>query len=339
VSTIEDVAKLAGVSTATVSRVVNDNGNVTTKTGHRVRSAMKQLNYHPNKFARGLAGNQADGIGVVIQNFADPYFGMVLRSIERVAKKHNLQMTVASANRSAEDELKAIEFLRQQHYNVVILTNSVLPHQTLLELSRQGSQFIHMGHYLPELAERCIYLDDVRGGELATEYLIHQGHYQIAYISFPQRHQHTDSRITGYRRALEKAALPYSEEHIIRPQSFDQASAFEATQQFLKMKLPFTAIFSSTDILAVGAYKALHQAGLSIPQDISIVGYDDIDLSSFLNPSLTTIRQPIQEMSVAAAQLAIYYIKGQPKAKEVVQAFSPSLVVRESVRSLKKSVS
>jgi LacI family transcriptional regulator len=335
--TIEDVAKLAGVSTATVSRVVNNNGNVTMRTGQRVMSAMKELDYHPNKFARGLAGNHADGIGVVIQNFADPFFGMVLRGIESVTKKYNLQITVASANRSPQDELKAIEFLRKQHYNVVILTTTVLSGKALLELSRQGTALVHIGHYYPELPERCIYLDDVQGATLAVDYLIAQGHKRIAYLAFPELLVHTDARFQGYRQALEKAGLPYNENLVVKPADFDQTSALRATEELLRRKEPFTAIFASTDMIAVGAYKALQQGGLKIPEDVSIVGYDDIDLASFLSPPLTTIKQPIQEMSMAAAQLAIHHLKGQgDKAREVVHQFTPSLVVRESVKSISK---
>jgi LacI family transcriptional regulator len=342
VFTIEDVAKLAGVSTATVSRVVNNNGNVTTKTGQRVLVAMKELDYHPNKFARGLAGNQADGIGVVIQNFADPFFGMVLRGIESVTKKHNLQITVASANRSSQDELKAIEFLRKQHYNVVILTTTTLAEKTLLELSKEGTEFVHIGYNFPAFAERCIYLDDAQGAELATGHLIAQGHKRIACLAFPKSLARFDMRWQGYRRALEKAGLPYNENLVIQPADFDQTSALRATQELLERKESFTAIFASTDMMAVGAYKALQQGGLKIPEDISVVGYDDIDLASFLSPPLTTIKQPIQEMSMAAAQLAIYYLKDQVDTKEVVHQFTPSLVVRDSVKTIgkkKKSVS
>jgi LacI family transcriptional regulator len=335
VSTIEDVAKLAGVSTATVSRVVNNNGNVTTKTGQRVLKVMKELDYHPNKFARGLAGNHADGIGVVIQNFADPYFGMVLRGIEAVTKKHHLQMAVASGNRSAQEERKAIEFLRRQHYNVVILTNSLLPNNDLLELARRGMKFVHLGQYISELAKHCIYLDDVRGAELAIDYLIAQGHTKIAYIAFPEFLESLDLRWQGYRLALEKAGLHYNERLVSKPKDFDQTSGFEATKDLLGRKESFSAIFTSTDMIAMGAYKALQGAGLRIPKDVSVVGYDDIEFSPFIYPPLTTIQQPIQEMSMAAAQLAICYLKGQPDTKEVVQQFSPSLVVRDSVRSIK----
>jgi LacI family transcriptional regulator len=336
VYTIEDVAKLAGVSTATVSRVVNNNGNVTTKTGERVLGAMQKLNYHPNKFARGLAGNLADGIGVVIQNFSDPYAGMILRGIESVTKKHQLQITVASGNRSSEDERKAIEFLRRQHYNVVILTTSVLSAEVLLELFKQGTRFVHIGHYYPQAPEHCIYFDDRQGGELASSYLIEQGHTKIAHLAFPESFATFDDRFRGYQRALEKAGLPYDERLVIRPADFDQASAFEATKKLLERKKSFTAIFAATDMMAVGAYKALQSAGLRIPKDVSVVGYDDIDLASYLHPPLTTIKQPIQEMSMAAAQLAIRYLKGQSTSEEVVREFSPSLVIRESVESKSK---
>ncbi len=332
--TIDDVAKLAGVSTATVSRVVNKNGNVTGKTGQRVLSAMQELNYYPNKFARGLAAKQADGLGVVIQDFADPYFGMVLRGIEKVAKTHNLQITVASANRSAKDELKAIEFLRQQSYNVIILTTSLLSDEELLKCSDQNLKLINMGHLYSAFQNDCIYLDDIEGGTLATNYLIEQGHSKIAHISFPMFYGALPERSLGYHLALEKAKLSHSDELFIQSADFGQLSALQATQELLKRAKPFTALFASTDIMAMGAHKALRQAGLKIPDDISIVGYDDIDTASFLYPALTTIRQPIQEMGMAAAHLAISYLKGQIDQEEVVRKFSPQLVIRESVKNL-----
>ena len=171
-STIDDVARAAGISKSTVSRFSSGNGYVPNRAGGLVQGAMERLNYYPNKFAQGLAGNRADGIGVVIQNFAEPYFGVVLRGIEGATREHNLQITVASGNRSPHDELEAIIFLRQQRYNVIVLTTSVLPGSRLLEELKQGTQLVHIGHRLPQLAERCVYLDDARGADLATSYLI-----------------------------------------------------------------------------------------------------------------------------------------------------------------------
>ena len=333
-STIDDVARVAGVSKSTVSRFLSGNGYVSGRAVGLVQQAMEQLDYYPNKFAQGLAGNRADGIGVVIQDFAEPYFGMVLRGIEGTVKQRHLQITVASANRSPHDELKAIKFLRQQRYNVIILTTSVLTGSRLLELAGQGTEFVHIGHYLPKLAGRCIYLDDIKGAEMATAYLISQGHTRIAYLAFPEFDEYLDARLYGYRAALEKAGLPYAERLVVKPESFDQTSALRATERLLERVEPFTAIFAATDLLAIGAYKALRQAGLRVPDDVSLVGYDDIDVASFLEPPLTTIKQPIQEMSMAAARLAIRYLEGTAADEEVNHEFMPSLVVRESVKSV-----
>ena len=252
-----------------------------------------------------------------------------------VTRGYNLQITVASGNRSSEDELSAIEFLRQQKYNVVILSNSHVPENKLLELTEQGIQFIHIGQYVSTFAEHCICIDDEQGAELATRYLIDQGHRYIAHIAFPEFHGHTVSRLNGFRRTLEKAGIAYSEQLIVSPKGFDQTSAFEATEQLLGRNEAFTAIFASTDIMAIGAYKALRQAGLSVPEDVSVVGYDDVDVADFAYPPLTTVRQPIQEMSEAAAHLAISYLKGYSIEKGVVPRFSPQLVVRDSVSTLK----
>jgi LacI family transcriptional regulator len=321
------------VSATTVSRFLNENGYVSREAAERVKRAMAQLDYHPSKFARGLAGKQPDGIGVVAQNFADPFFGMVLRGIEQIIKAHNLQLTVAAGNRQLDDEDKAIRFLRQQHYTVVVLTTSVLPGARLLDLLEDGLDIVHIGQFIPEISERCIYLDDAKGAELATKYLVAQGHTRIAHLSLPKyQGDHPDTRSLGYRCALERAGLSYLEALVVEPGGFDEMSALQAVNRLLRRGERFTALFASTDLLALGAYKALRQAGLSIPGDVSVIGFDDIDLASFLYPTLTTIRQPIQEMSRAAAHLAIQYLKG--RQEEVVRQFSPMLIERDSVRKL-----
>jgi LacI family transcriptional regulator len=211
----------------------------------------------------------------------------------------------------------------------------VLTDDELLELSNQGTQFVHIGHYSAKFSEQCIYLDDKQAAELATSYLIKQGHTKIAHLAFPEFSAAFDDRHRGYQDTLKQAGLPYDESLVIRPADFDQMSAFEATKKLLERKKSFTAIFANTDIMAVGAYKALQSAGLRIPKDVSVVGYDDIDLASYLYPPLTTIKQPIQEMSMAAAQLAIRYLKGQSTGEGVVHQFLPSLVVRDSVERKK----
>lgn len=332
VPTVDDVARLAGVSNATVSRVINQAEHVSSKTKQRVTEAMRQLHFSPNKFARCLAGNRADGIGVVIPEFTDPYHGALLQAIEQVTREQDLQVMAASSHRLAEDERKAIRFLNERSYNVLILSSSALPASELADLASEGITCFQLGRKLPDLADRSLYLDHAYGGKQAVDHLLAKGHTRIAHVALPNCFgvdTASVDRSQGYRQALEDAGVLYDDALVIHAESFDEAGGYHATRSLLHRKVPFTALFLYTDRMAMGAYQALSHHGLRIPDDVSVVGYDGLAFTAFMQPALTTVRQPIEEMGRLAAQLAIEQLHGVPR-QGAIAPFEPELVIRDS---------
>lgn len=335
-ATVDDVARLAGVSNATVSRVLNHARHVAPETRERVTEAVRQLRFSPNKFARGLAANRADGIGVVIPEFTDPYHGALLQAIEQFTREKKLQVTAVSSHRSTVNEREAIRFLHEQSYNVIILSSSTLSTDEFLDLEAKGITCFQIGRKLASLANRSLYLDDVYGGRLAAEYLLTKGHRQIAHVASPQS-PGVDiaslQRSQGFRRALESADLSYDDTLTVQAESFDEIGGYQATKVLLERNVAFTALFVSTDRMAMGAYQALNERGLHIPNDVSVIGYDGIEFAAFMQPALTTVQQPIEEIGKLAAQLAIEHLRGTPK-QACITPFQPRLLVRKSVRGV-----
>lgn len=329
-SSIHEVARLAQVSTATVSRVLNGSAAVSGPVEERVLRAVEALNYRPNKFARGLAGNLSDCIGVIVPELTNPFFGTLVQGIEEAVRAHGLQLTVATGNRSAEQERRATQWLGSHSCDVQILWTTAMSNAELLEQAGRVPSVI-LGRLVPELAQRCVYLDDRVGSQLATRHLLSLGHTRIAHVAFaPYREQDWVARSAGYRRALEEAGLPVLPELMIEAGGFDEESGRRATETLLDRGEPFTAIFAGNDQIAAGVLLALRRRGLRIPEDVSVVGFDDVPVARFLYPPLTTIHQPVVAMAQAAVDLALASTSGHAP-REVTHKFTPSLVVRESV--------
>ena len=327
-STIDDVATLAGVSTATVSRVLNKTAKVSSKTEKRVMSAMQRLGYRPNKFARGLAGGSSDSIGVVVPDIAATFFGTLIKGVEAAAREHGVQVMIASGNESAEDERRAFESLEQHQCDVRIIFSNF--NQEHMESMTRDPNTVVIGRYFSELAERCVYLDDVQGGIVATEHLIEHGHRQIAHLyhDYPA----TEIRWLGYRQALDRAGIVFDPDLTITVPETDADSGYRATERLLARGKPFTAIFAFNDRMAMGCIAALRYHHLRVPEDVSVIGYDDIETARYFWPPLTTVHQPIFEMAHSAGLIAIGLMKGE-STKEVKRKFEPTLVTRASVQS------
>lgn len=330
-ATIKEVSQQANVSMATVSRVLTGSAPVAELTRQRVLTVMRELGYTPNAFARSLATNRSGGLGVVVNDISSPYFGPVLHGIESVVEAKGLHLIVSSGHRRAESERRAVEFLLQRRSDALILYVEEMPDDDLLALSQGPTPVVIVGRYVAELAARSIYFDNEKGGMLATQHLLEQGHRRIAHIAGPLSIHDSRERLAGYRRALEAAGLAYDQRFVVEA-DFQEEGGKQATKRLLRRELGLTAIFVGNDQMAAGALLALREAGLAVPADVSVVGYDDVFIARYLYPALTTIRQPMQEMGRAAAHIALAAL-GNVTGEEVMHRFEPSLVKRESVAS------
>ncbi|MFO7544743.1 MAG: LacI family DNA-binding transcriptional regulator [Trueperaceae bacterium] len=328
-ATIKDVSQRARVSPATVSRVINGGSGVSEATRGAVLAVIAELGYQPNAFARSLATNRSGGIGVVVSEVSSAVYGGILQGIESVTERHGMHILVSSGHARAERERKAFHFLRQRRSDALILQLDGAEDAEVVAWSRHGVPIIVVGRYIDGLADRCVFLDNVAGGELATRHLLDRGHRRIAHIAGLPSIQDARDRFTGYLQALADHGIPF-DASLVADGGFVEQGGQRAMRQLLEGGQPFTAVFAANDQSAAGAMRTLRDAGLRVPDDVSVVGFDDTLLANYLVPSLTTVRQPLQEMGQAAASLALARL-GIAAREEVTLRFEPVLVERESV--------
>ncbi len=328
-ATIREVSRLARVSPATVSRVLNGTTPVADTTKERVLEAIATLEYKPNAFARGLATNRSGGIGITVNQVSSPYFGAFIEGVEQIVRAAGLHLMVSSGFADANAERESIDFLLERRCDGLVVQAEGLPDDALIDLVRDGAApVVVFGRSITEIEDVCVVTNNELGGELATRHLLEHGHRRIGHVTGPLSYPDARDRLHGYRRALEAAGVAYEERYVVESNFLEEGGA-EAAIRLLDRAPDLTAIFVANDQMAAGAMRALREAGREIPGDVSVVGYDDVFLARYLTPTLTTIRQPLVHMGRAAAHLLLERL-GHPR-REVVRRFDPELVERQSV--------
>ncbi len=329
-ATIKDVSKYAGVSQATVSRVVNGTSRVSHDKKLKVEKAIKELDYRPNTIAQALASNRSGNIGVVVPELSGFYSDM-LQGIEDQLRRfgYHLVVTVGSNNEASQKE--AINFLLGRRVDALILHTQHISDDALIDLERSGVPLALINRVIPELMSSCIELDNELGGKIATRYLIEQGHRQIACLTGPLSKADARARLQGYRVALEEAGIEYREALVVEA-GFTEETGASAMHKLNKRQCSFSAVFASNDHMAFGAFEVLKKNKVSVPKDVSLVGFDNIHFARYLTPSLTTVNFPIEQMSSEAVQLVLQKLNN--KKIDIDFKFSPSLIIRDSVTPL-----
>lgn len=329
-ATIKDVSEHAGVSQATVSRVVNGSTRVSHDKKLQVEKAIRKLGYRPNAIAQALASSRTGSIGVVVPELAGFYSGM-LQAIEDQLRRFGYHLVVTAGSNEEEGQKQAIDFLLSRRVDALILHTQHISDDYLIDLAQRGVHFALVNRFVPELASNCIELDNELGAKIATEHLIKMGHRDIACITGPLSKSDARGRLQGYRVALEEAGIEYRESRVVEA-GFTEESGASAMNKLLNRGRKFSAVFAANDHMAFGAFEEMKKADLLVPQDISLIGFDNILIARYLTPGLTTIDFPIERMSTEAVQLILQ--KLIKKKAEVDFKLSPSLVVRESVKKL-----
>ena len=327
--TITDIASHANVSKSTVSRVLNGTTPVHEDKRKAVEVAMKEMNFEPNVFARGLASGQSLTIGVVTQNIGSPIYDSIAQGVLFSLSKSRYSPVFADGQWQPDIETKAVETLMGRKVDGLILIGSCLPRQELDQLKDTLPVMLVAEHIEDESWNgHCLYIDNETGGYDATKHLLELGHRNIAHITGIKDQQDSIRRLNGYLRALAEAGVEVDEDLICEGQ-FDGNSGVMAIETLLLRGKSFSAIFSSNDMMAFGARLALYRRGIRVPEDVSIIGFDDRAEAAFTTPPLTTIRQPAREMGVAAADALVKLISGQ---EYEFPALPTEIVVRESTR-------
>ncbi|PWI35210.1 DNA-binding transcriptional regulator GalS [Vibrio albus] len=328
-ATIKDVAKEAGVSVATVSRVINNSPKASAVSIEAVKQAMAKLGYRPNANARALVSQSTQTVGVLVGDVSDPFFGTLVKAADKVAHTHGKHLLVCNGYHHAEQEKAAIELLINSRCESLIIHSKALSDQELIQYANEVKGMVLINRHIPELADRCISLDNHKGSYLATEFLIRHGHTKIAHIASSHDIEDAEERIEGYRAAMRDNGLEPSS-NCIEYGEPDSEGGEQATRNLLTKSVDFTAVVAYNDYMAVGALSVFEENGVQVPQQVSMVGFDDGMLAKYVHPKLTTIRYPIELMAEKATTLALMLAKGE-KPEVESNRFSPTIVRRMSV--------
>ncbi|RMF18621.1 MAG: LacI family transcriptional regulator [Gammaproteobacteria bacterium] len=331
-TTIKEVAARAGVSQATVSRVLNGNPRVSAVNRQRVEAAIQELGYRPNTLAKSLVTRRTHSAGMIVGSLGGPFYGDIMHEAERVLSRAGIHLIVTAGNDHLEEERSAVEFLLERRCDCLILHVNELPDHELARLAQDGPPLIIINRLLPEHAAHCIWLDNEKGAYLATRHLLERGHRHIACIAGPADKCDSNERIAGYRRALHDFGVTYRPEWLVHGH-FAENGGYEAARVLLSRQSDITAAFCANDFIAVSAMEAFREAGLSVPDDISVVGFDDVMFTRHVMPRLTTIHFPVREMGRRAGLLALH-LMGMAEGEAASGRLQPELVVRASTRSL-----
>lgn len=325
---IYEVAELAGVSLATVSRVINPGAKVSDQTRAKVLAAMKQLGYRPNSIAQSLATRSSNSVGVLVSELHGPFFGAMLSAIEQTLKAAGKFVLVAAGHNKEEQELEALRFLVSRNCDALIVHVEKLPDRFLVDHDHNTTPLAVMNRKVRGLADHCFSLNNELGGYLATQSLLAKNHRRIAYISGPLDWVDARQRLAGHKRALAESGVAFDERLLVES-DYHETGGQDALNRLFSLQLPFTAVVCANDEMAAGAMAAAHERGLELPRELSIVGFDDAPISRYVYPKLTTVHYPIADMARMAARWVLKNVYDQPQ--DLQQVFEPKLVERDSV--------
>ncbi len=330
---IREVAKKAGVSTATVSRVVNGTVPVSAQIERQVRSVIKSLGYYPNTHARTLGSGKSHMYGLIISDIANPFFPDIAKCFERIAVEHGQELLIANTDYEPKRMQVCVRRMLERKVDGVAIMTSEMDLKLIQLLNRRGVPivFLDTGRVGPNISN--IFIDYVSGIEQAIEHLVSLGHTRIAFVSGPPTLASAKIRSDAFILSLKKKGLKYSADHMqVGNHRIDGGQS--AMTQLLKLRMPPTAVMASNDLTAIGMMRAIHAAGLSVPDDISVMGFDDIEISTFLQPPLSTIRVPRAEIAVSAFT-ALYAASHKHINNGTEYKISTELVVRQTTGLVK----
>ncbi len=329
VVTLEMVATKAGVSPSTVSRILNGTAVVSADKKKAVEEAISTLGFIPNPIARGLAGGKTLSVGVVTQAIDSPFYGVALRGIEAELDLAGYSALFVSGHWDAKTESKCVDVLLSRRVDGIIVLTGRLTNATLKSCAKRVP-IVVTGRSLKAPQLYSLHFDNVEGGRLATQHLVSLGHRRIAHISGSLNHPDAADRLLGYREALVSAGIGFDAELVVSG-DFSEASGLLAARQLLEKKCDFSAIFAANDQMALGAALALHQRGLRIPGDVSLVGFDDLPAATYAWPPLTSVHESAYELGRLAALSMLQLLQGIRPGSVLP---GPRLIQRDSTAAI-----
>jgi LacI family purine nucleotide synthesis repressor len=334
-ATIKDVARIAGVSTTTVSHVINKTRFVAEATQERVMQAVKELNYAPSAVARSLKCNTTRTIGMLVTQSTNPFFAEVVDGVESYCYRQGYTLILCNTGGIYEKQRDYIRMLAEKRVDGMLVMCSDLTEELREMLDAHQDIPKVIMDWGPESSKADKIIDNSEeGGYLATKYLLEKGHAKIACLSGQVQKVACIERIAGYKRALSEFGIPFQENYILEG-NFECDTAVEAADKVAAMPIEQrpTAIFCFNDIMALGLISRLQQLNINVPDDISVVGYDNIDLAAYFSPPLTTVHQPKRRVGKTAFEILLERIKDKDHDKRIFE-MHPELIERQSVKQL-----
>lgn len=329
--TIKDVAKVAGVSPSTVSRALNDSSLISEATKERIRKIAEELGYERNELARGLVKGTFGALGLVVPDITNPFFAEIARGVSDVAHSQGYGVLLCTTEEDLNREAKYLSFLKRKRVDGLILSAVTADDPNLCALMRSDIPFVLVSRLVRGLDVPFVIGDDKRGATLAVEHLIQLGHRRIAFIGGPSNVQSSQDRMKAYRQVLRKYGLSAKSGWAVFA-DFTQAAGRAAARKLLQGRGRPTAVFAANDVIALGVMEAAEELGFSIPEDLSLIGYDNISYAALPRVQLTTVAQPAYEMGqIAAEYLLSACMKG--KREKLKRVLPPRLVVRKTTAS------
>lgn len=325
--TIYDVARLAGVSTATVSRALNGTGQISPATSAAIDAAVRQLGYRPNTVARSLVTKSTQTIALLLPDIANPFYAELVSGIQQRALAAGSTMLLCTTEGDPEREEQYLSLLRAKQVDGVLVDGLVLPPERIAGFVRDGLPIVCLDRDIDSTSVPLVQVDNRLGARLATEHLLSLGHTRIAHVAGAPGLRISDERVEGYRDALAAAGVD-DDPALVAVGAFTEQGGYEAMRALLAAS-ELTAVFAANDLSALGVMHAVAESGRRVPDDVSVVGFDDLRLAGHTTPPLTTIHQPAFEIAQRATQLLLD-LAGGGEVEQRLHLLEPELVVRGS---------
>jgi LacI family transcriptional regulator len=327
-ATIKDVAREAGVSTATVSRVLNNVGPVDELTRQHVSLVATRLKYVPSALGRGLSTKRTDAIGLLLPDLFGEFFSEVIRGSDQTAQ-HSRYHLVVSSSHNSKQEIRAALTMMQGRVDGLVIMSPHIDAETLTENLPQTLPVVLLNCYLESSRFDSLNIDNFGGAHAMTQHLIAHGHHRIAIIKGFEENSDAAERLRGYCVAMQEAGLPL-DPCLQIPGSFSEATGYEAAKLLLDLSPPPTAILACNDSMAIGALSALRDAGVQVPEEIALAGFDDIPIASYLTPSLTSVQVGIHRLGVMAIDTLLHAVRHQNTHRKQQLILKTTLSLRDS---------
>lgn len=324
--TIKDIAKAAGVSHTTVSRALNGNPAISLETTARIQQLARKMGYVPSAVAQSLLSRRTRTIGMVITTIADPFISQVVEGVEGVAREAGYSVFLSTSHNLPDQEVAVVETFQRRRVDAIIVTSSRVGSLYSSQLDQIKVPIVLINNQEPGEFLYSVGVNDLQGAQLAVEHLLALEHHRIAYVGAVDRPKSNERRLAGYRCALEVAGLSFDPAFVLAPLAYRDLERGESVLDLL-LTMGATAVFCYNDQTAIGLLMACHQRGLSVPSQMSLVGFDDIEPALYTTPSLTTIHQPRIQLGQLAMRMTLDLLNGQEVQDQVLPC---ELIVRES---------